>query len=123
MARARRLAIDSCPFMSTKRTIVGPATLSDGDFKGYPVGKRNVLVARVGGSLKAMDDWCNHAGCLLSGGRLEGNSIVCPCHEVGFDLDTGKNLTSPGVCDDQPVYAATEEDGQIVVLGFDPPGS
>lgn len=106
--------------MQMKRIGVGPATLKDGQMRGYPVGKRNVLVAKVDGRLKALDDWCNHAGCLLSGGHLEGNMVVCPCHEVGFDLDTGKNMTSPGVCDDQPAFAAEEVDGQVVVVGFDP---
>lgn len=102
----------------SKRTRLGPANLQEGQLRGYPVGKRNVLVACVGGRMKALDDWCNHAGCLLSGGHLEANTVVCPCHEVGFDLDTGKNVTSPGVCDDQPAYRAEVEDGQLVVIDF-----
>ncbi len=108
--------------MSTSRRVLGPADLAAGSLKGYRVGKRNVVVTNVDGSLRAMDDWCNHAGCLLSGGHLDGRLLVCPCHEVGFDVDTGKNATSPGVCDDQPVYPIEIVDGQIVVLGFDPPG-
>jgi 3-phenylpropionate/trans-cinnamate dioxygenase ferredoxin subunit len=100
------------------RLVLGPATLAEGEMKGYAVGKRNVLIARYGGKLRALDDWCNHAGCLLSGGRLEGPMVVCPCHEVGFELATGKNLTSPGVCDDQQAFRAEEEDGQVVVYGF-----
>ncbi len=101
-----------------KRVKLGPADLKDGELRGYPVGKRNVLVACVGGRLKALDDWCNHAGCLLSGGHLEANTVVCPCHEIGFDLDTGKNVTSPGVADDQPAYRAEVDDGQLVVVDF-----
>jgi 3-phenylpropionate/trans-cinnamate dioxygenase ferredoxin component len=106
--------------MSQKRITLGPASqVGEGALKGYPVGKRNLLIARLGGQLKCLDDWCNHAGCLLSGGRIEGNLVICPCHEVGFDLDSGKNVTSPGVCDDQPRYDALEEGGEIVVLGYD----
>ncbi len=104
--------------MSHKRHVLGPANLKEGDLRGYPVGKRNVLVACVGGKVKALDDWCNHAGCLLSGGRIEGNMVVCPCHEVGFDLDTGKNVTSPGICDDQTRYDTEVQDGQLVVIDF-----
>lgn len=100
------------------RINLGPADLKEGELRGYAVGKRNVLVACVAGRFKALDDWCNHAGCLLSGGRLEKNTVVCPCHEVGFDLDTGKNVTSPGVCDDQPAYPTQVEDGQLHVVGF-----
>ena len=101
-----------------KRINLGPADLQEGELRGYAVGKRNVLVACVGGRIKALDDWCNHAGCLLSGGRLEKNTVVCPCHEVGFDLDTGKNVTSPGVADDQPAYPTEIEGGQLHVVGF-----
>lgn len=103
--------------MTHRRLELGPANLQDGQLKNYKVGKRDVLVAKVAGKYKALDDWCNHAGCLLSGGHLDGNSVVCPCHEVGFDLDTGKNMTSPGVCDDQPAFKADEQNGQIVVEG------
>jgi 3-phenylpropionate/trans-cinnamate dioxygenase ferredoxin component len=100
---------------------LGPADFAENELRGYEVGPRNVLVAKVGGRYKALDDWCNHAGCLLSGGRLEGNTVVCPCHEVGFDLDTGANVTSPGVCDDQPTVKVAVETGDIVVE--DPPGT
>lgn len=102
----------------TVRTKLGKVEVPEGQLKGLPVGKRNLLLAKVGGKLKALDDWCNHAGCLLSGGTLEGNTVTCPCHEVGFDLDTGKNVTSPGVADDQPAFKAEVEAGQLVVIGF-----
>ncbi len=101
-----------------KRIKLGAADLVEGELRGYAVGKRNVLVACVGGKFKALDDWCNHAGCLLSGGRLEQNMVVCPCHEIGFDLDSGKNVTSPGVADDQPAFGTEVEAGQLVVVGF-----
>jgi 3-phenylpropionate/trans-cinnamate dioxygenase ferredoxin subunit len=100
-----------------RRIPLGPADLKEGELRSYKVGKRDVLVARVGGAYKSLDDWCNHAGCLLSGGRIEKNTVVCPCHEVGFDLDTGRNATSPGICDDQRAFRAEVEDGQLVVFG------
>ena len=103
-----------------KRIILGEANLRDNEIRGFEVGRRNVLVAKIKGEYKALDDWCNHAGCLLSGGNLEGNMIVCPCHEIGFDLDSGANLTSPGMCDDQRTVKIAVEDGQIVIEEFDP---
>lgn len=105
----------------TIRTKLGKVEVAEGQLKGLPVGKRNLLLAKVGGKLKSLDDWCNHAGCLLSGGTLEGNTVTCPCHEVGFDLDTGKNVTSPGVCDDQDAFPIEEENGELVVVGFPKP--
>lgn len=103
---------------SDKRIKLGPADLQEGELRGYAVGRRNVLVACVGGKLKALDDSCNHGGCLLSGGWLERNLVVCPCHEIGFDLDTGRNVTSPGIADDQPAYPTDVQDGELVVVGF-----
>ena len=94
---------------------LGPANFSEKELRGYEVGGRSVCVAKINGRYKGLDDWCNHAGCLLSVGHLEGNLVVCPCHEIGFDMDTGKNATSPGVCDDQPALPVTVEDGELVV--------
>src|SRR5215203_3802449 len=46
---------------------LGPADFAEQEMRGYEVERRNVCVARIGGRYKALDDWCNHAGCLLSG--------------------------------------------------------
>lgn len=100
------------------RIKLGPANFRENELRGFQIGKRNVAVAYIGGRYKALDDWCNHAGCLLSGGRLEKNLVICPCHEVGFDMDSGQNMTSPGVCDDQPAYPVVVEDGQLFIDNF-----
>ena len=97
---------------------LGPADFVEGEMRGYAVGKRNVCVARLGGRYKALDDWCNHAGCLLSTGRIEDNLVICPCHEIGFDLDSGKNITSPSVCDDQPAFQVEEKQGELLLHNF-----
>ena len=106
--------------MTNLRISLGPANFAEGEMRGFKVGKRNVMVVRQGPRYKALDDWCNHAGCLLSGGRIEKNLVLCPCHEVGFDLDTGRNVTSPGVCDDQPAFKVSEENGELILFGFNP---
>ena len=94
---------------------LGSADFAEKEMRGYEVGNRNVCVAKVNGRYKGLDDWCNHAGCLLSGGRIEDNLVICPCHEVGFDLDTGKNETSPGIADDQTVVKVGVENGELVI--------
>ena len=103
------------------RVKLGPADFVDGEMRGFEIGRnKNIVVAFLEGRYKALDDWCNHAGCLLSGGRIQKNLIICPCHEVGFDLDTGKNVTSPQVCDDQPAFRVTVEDGNLFLEDFQP---
>lgn len=95
---------------------LGPADLAEGELRSVKVGARTVLVARDGGAYFAMDDWCNHAGCLLSGGRIEKQMVVCPCHEAGFALATGKLATSPRICDDQDHFDIEERGGQLFVM-------
>jgi 3-phenylpropionate/trans-cinnamate dioxygenase ferredoxin subunit len=97
------------------RVALGPADLKEGEYRSYELGKRWILVSRWGGALFAIDDQCNHAGCLLSGGWAEGLTIVCPCHEQSFDLTTGRNVTDPRLYEDQPVFPLSIENGQIVV--------
>jgi 3-phenylpropionate/trans-cinnamate dioxygenase ferredoxin subunit len=106
--------------MSLIRIRLGPADFADGEMRGFEVGKSNIVVAKVAGAYRALDDWCNHAGCLLSGGRLANNLVVCPCHEVGFDLATGKNMTSPGVCDDQRAFKVAVNEGQLFLEEWNP---
>ena len=75
------------------RATLGPADLAEGELRSWPVGRRRIVVAKVGGRYRALDDWCNHSGCSLSGGQLEGNTVVCPCHLIGFDLDSTRSST------------------------------
>lgn len=112
--------------MSRKLAVV-PAELPQGTLRGVeaPDG-RLVLVARTAAGWQAIDDWCNHAGCLLSQGWIDRGPggremVVCPCHEAGFELATGKNLTAPDLCGDQEAFPVAVEDGMVVVTLPDEP--
>lgn len=100
--------------------VLGPADLSEGELRPYETAGRYVLVSRVDGALHAIDDMCNHAGCLLSGGWLDGHAVVCPCHEYKFDVESGRNVTFPRLCEDQPAFPLRVVDGQILVTLPDP---
>ena len=106
--------------MTLIRIRLGPADFAEGEMRGFEIGKANVVVTKVAGEYRALDDWCNHAGCLLSGGRLVSNLLVCPCHEVGFDVATGKNMTSPGVCGDQRTFKISAANGQLFLEEWNP---
>jgi 3-phenylpropionate/trans-cinnamate dioxygenase ferredoxin subunit len=95
---------------------LGPADLNDGEMRGYePAPKRFVLVARVEGRFHALDDVCNHAGCHLSGGWMEGPCVVCPCHEYAFDVRTGEQGDAVKMCESQPVFPLTVREGVLFV--------
>jgi len=96
---------------------VGPADLSEGELRGLEVGERLVLLARHGGRITALDDSCVHAGCLLSGGWIDGRkaAVVCPCHEYSFELGSGRNVTFPRLCADQPAFEVRVENGRVMI--------
>lgn len=108
----------SQPQQRDGRICLGPATLEDGELQGLETeAGRLVCLAKVGGAYRAIDDWCNHAGCSLSAGWIERQGtrhlVVCPCHEIGFDLETGENVTAKHIADDQEAFSVEVVDGQV----------
>ncbi|WP_251092906.1 Rieske (2Fe-2S) protein [Streptomyces sp. Caat 7-52] len=54
----------------------------------------NVVVSRdQDGTLKAYSTICTHAGCPIN--KLEGTTLICPCHGSRFDAVTGKVVQAP----------------------------
>ena len=49
-----------------------------------------VCLARVGGKLSALDNWCPHRRGPLGQGWVEGNAVVCPWHSWTFDVTSGE---------------------------------
>ncbi|MGW1556041.1 Rieske 2Fe-2S domain-containing protein [Streptomyces sp. NPDC002144] len=72
----------------------------------------NVVVSRgENGSLNAYSTICTHAGCPID--KLEGTTLVCPCHGSEFDARTGKVLSSPAT---EPLHSlpVATRNGKIV---------
>lgn len=71
--------------------------------QNFPVGERRVIdvdgtmviVFNLDGQYYAMEDICTHDGGDLSGGRVEGDNIICPRHGARFCIKTGEALTPP----------------------------
>lgn len=78
----------------------------------FPLGV-NVLLARVGGAVYAVSGSCAHMACPLAIGRLDGYTIICGCHDWGFDVRTGKFLKSPEL--GLTVYSTKLESGKLFV--------
>ncbi|WP_432169945.1 Rieske (2Fe-2S) protein [Streptomyces sp. 1222.5] len=54
----------------------------------------NVVVSRgADGTLKAFSTVCTHAGCPIN--KLQGTTLICPCHGSQFDAATGKVVQAP----------------------------
>lgn len=51
-----------------------------------------VCLARVGGELAALDNWCPHRRAPLGQGWIEGNALVCPWHSWAFNIESGASI-------------------------------
>lgn len=54
-----------------------------------------VIVFNLAGEFYAIEDICTHDGGDLSGGKVEGDNIICPRHGARFCIKTGEALTPP----------------------------
>ncbi len=88
---------------------LAPATLH-----GVVVDDKQILVAHVGDKFFAIGNVCTHNGCRLSGGRLEGETVRCPCHGSGFSLKTGDVVHGPAK-DPEPSFRISEEKGELFI--------
>ena len=67
------------------------------DASSFPLGSlrplsEKVCAARLGdGRILAFSRRCPHEGADLALGRLQGNRIVCPWHNLVLDLETGQS--------------------------------
>jgi 3-phenylpropionate/trans-cinnamate dioxygenase ferredoxin reductase component len=88
--------------------------VGEGIVRRFEVEGVEIAIARSGGQVYALDNYCTHLACHLSSGKVEDGGMVCLCHGSIFDLATGEPINPPAT---RPVksYPAKEEDGQIYV--------
>jgi nitrite reductase (NADH) small subunit len=53
------------------------------------VGRYDVAIFNVGGSLHAFENACPHQGGPIGEGEIDGPFVTCPWHAWCFDLRTG----------------------------------
>lgn len=90
--------------------------LKDGDMRGVEFGDFGILLCKVEGAYRAIEDSCNHSGALLSGGRLENGVVSCPRHFLRFSVMNGELQTTPKICDPQKVYELRVKDGGVYIV-------
>jgi NADPH-dependent 2,4-dienoyl-CoA reductase/sulfur reductase-like enzyme/nitrite reductase/ring-hydroxylating ferredoxin subunit len=78
------------------------------------IGKKNILLVRVGDQVRAFQGRCPHAGAPLADGAICNGRLICPWHKAVFALDDGA-LCEPPALDPLRRYPAQVTDGQVIV--------
>ena len=85
-------------FAEEQITVEIEDNLQEGEMKEVQVGPKiedTVLVMRYQGKLYCTQSKCAHFGFALSKGLLVGDKLICPLHNAGFDIKTGKQDQGP----------------------------
>ena len=78
------------------------------------VGDDDVLLARAGDEIFAIDAHCSHYHGPLAEGLVTGESIRCPWHHACFDLRTGEAVRAPALTP-LAVWKVEREENRILV--------
>jgi len=73
-----------------------------------------IIIARCGSALYAVENRCTHDGQSLTGAEIEACEIICPRHGARFCLKSGEALTPPAY---EPLrtFRVREEHGRILM--------
>ena len=73
-----------------------------------------LVIARCGSELYAVENRCTHDGQSLSGAEIEACEIICPRHGARFCLRSGEALTPPAY-EPVRVFETKTESGHLWV--------
>jgi 3-phenylpropionate/trans-cinnamate dioxygenase ferredoxin component len=82
--------------------------------KGVVIDGKEILVVKTGSNIFAIKNKCTHMGCKLSSGKLEGETVRCPCHGSMFNVRTGEVVKGPAK-NPEPSYTVTVENDEISI--------
>jgi 3-phenylpropionate/trans-cinnamate dioxygenase ferredoxin subunit len=91
--------------------------LASGEAQRFDIGKRRIVVVRIGDDVYAIGDRCTHQDISLAEGEVhaEERTIECWKHGSEFSLETGEPLSLPATRP-EPVYEVRVEDDDVVVV-------
>jgi nitrite reductase/ring-hydroxylating ferredoxin subunit len=96
---------------------IGPAQeLAYNTMKGVEIEGKQILVVKLAENFFAIGDKCTHRGCKLSSGKLDGETVRCPCHGSVFNVRTGEVVKGPAKRPELS-YIVTVENGELSIEG------
>ncbi|HYA36848.1 MAG TPA: non-heme iron oxygenase ferredoxin subunit [Candidatus Methylomirabilis sp.] len=100
--------------MSTWVVVARVEEIPTDGFKVVNVDGTMVALFNLHGAYHAIDDVCTHDGGSLSGGKVQGEEIVCPRHGARFHIKNGA-VTAPPAYEPLHVFPVRVRDGLIEV--------
>jgi nitrite reductase/ring-hydroxylating ferredoxin subunit len=94
--------------------VANSGDLEEGSARGVRIGRLEVALFRLNGSVYATADVCPHGNALLSTGYVDGDCIECPLHQALFHVPTGEARSAPAT-DPVKTYPARDEGGLISI--------
>jgi nitrite reductase/ring-hydroxylating ferredoxin subunit/uncharacterized membrane protein len=94
--------------------VAGEGELQEGKLTSARANGVALLLLRRGGTIHALADRCTHRGCSLHEGRLEDDTVVCPCHGSTYRLEDGGIVHGPAT-GPQPAYQVRVREGKVEV--------
>ena len=98
----------------TAKKISAVKDLEYAPLKGVVVDGKEILIIQTGAKIFAIGNKCTHRGCKLSGGKLDGTTVRCPCHGSMFNIMTGAVVKGPAK-NPEPSYTVTVETGELFI--------
>lgn len=88
--------------------------VEEGEILGVEVAGKQVVIGRVKGEICAIGGICSHQFARLAEGELDGETVLCPLHNSGFNIRTGEPVRLPAEAP-VPTYDVKIENGQVLV--------
>ena len=82
--------------------------------KGIVADGKEILLVKMGTHFTAIGNKCTHMGCKLSSGKIDGETIRCPCHGSMFNVRSGQVVRGPATRP-EPAYTVTVENGELFI--------
>ena len=102
--------------MSKLVKVATVSELSAGEGKVVNAEGQSIALFNVDGTFSAIDNTCTHVGGPLGEGALVDDTVSCPWHGAGFNVQTGACTGGPAASDVKSFPVKIEGDDVLVEL-------
>src|SRR5579872_1587473 len=101
--------------MSDWISVAAVSDFPSGTWRTVDIDDTSIAVFNIEGQYYAIANICTHDGGSLSGGRLDGDNIICPRHGARFCVRTGE-VKSPPAYEDVSTFPVRIEKDNVQVF-------